>query len=154
MFKIGEKSHLWQNDETFFCSNLYRSVEFCRSLQSQTITITYSKLTAITKNTPTNYVAEILQKQLFISTSTNPDGCHMSNFYRPKRSQHGKRFFKVQQSLLENSSEMNKLPCFTKTAFSPVTKFFVMGTNFPSQDFWVMESFNWLTLGQLKYSMK
>ena len=42
---------------------------------------------------------------------------------------------KVQQSLLESSSELDKLPCFTKTAFSPVTKFFVMGTNFPSQDF-------------------
>ena len=27
MFKTGEKSRLCQNDETFFCSNLYRSVE-------------------------------------------------------------------------------------------------------------------------------
>ena len=42
---------------------------------------------------------------------------------------------KIQQSLLESSSEMDKLPCFTKTAFSHVTKVFVMGTNFPSQDF-------------------
>ena len=42
---------------------------------------------------------------------------------------------KVQQSLLESSSEMDKLPYSTKTAFSPVTKVTVMGTNFPSQDF-------------------
>ena len=83
MFKTGEKSHLCQNDETFFCSNLYRSVKITDlyiSLKSQTITITYSKLTAITKNTPINYVVEILQKQHFIKTSTNPEGCHMSNF--------------------------------------------------------------------------
>ena len=26
MFKTGEKSHLCQNDEKIFCSNLYRSV--------------------------------------------------------------------------------------------------------------------------------
>ena len=129
MFKTGEKSHLWQNDETFFCSNLYRS------LQSQTITITYSKLAAITKNTPTNYVAEILQKQFFINTSTNPDGCPMSNFISQNEVNMANEPLKVQQSPLESSSEMDKLPCFTKTAFSPVTNFFVMGTNFPSQDF-------------------
>ena len=138
MFKTGEKSHLWQNDETFFCSSLYRSVEFAdlyRSLQSQTITITYSKLTAITKNTPTNYVAEILQKQLFINTSTNPDGCHMSNFIGQNEVNMANEPLKVQQSLLESSSEMDKLPCFTKTAFSPVTKFFMMGQIFLFQDF-------------------
>ena len=28
---------------------------------------------------------------------------------------------------------MDKLPCFTKTALSPVTKVTVMGTNFPPQ---------------------
>ena len=135
MFKTGEKSHLWQNDETFFCSNLYRSVEFCRSLQSQTITITYSKITAITTNTPTNYVAEILQKQFFINTSTNPDGCHMSNFFGQNEVNMANEPLEIQQSLLESSSEMDELPFFTKTAFSHVTKFFVMGTNFPSQDF-------------------
>ena len=83
MFKTGEKSQLCQNDETFFCSNLYRSVEITdlyRSLQSQTITITYSKLTTMTKNTSINYVVEILQKQYVIKTSINPEGCHMSNF--------------------------------------------------------------------------
>ena len=108
----------------------------CGSLQSQTITITYSKLAAITKNTSTNYVTEILQKQLFINTSTNPDGCHMSNFIGQNEVNMANEPLKVQQSLLESSSEMDKLPCFTKTAaFSPVTKFFVMGTNFHSQDF-------------------
>ena len=41
MFKTREKFHLCQNDETFFCSILYRSVEITdlyRSLQSQTMT--------------------------------------------------------------------------------------------------------------------
>ena len=41
MFKTGKKSHLCQNDEKSFCSNLYRSVEITdlhRSLQSQTMT--------------------------------------------------------------------------------------------------------------------
>ena len=36
MFKTREKFHLCQNDETFFCSNLYRSVkilQICMDLQ-------------------------------------------------------------------------------------------------------------------------
>ena len=36
MFKTREKSHLCQNDETFFCSNLYRSIkilQICMDLQ-------------------------------------------------------------------------------------------------------------------------
>ena len=40
-FKTGEKSHLCETDETFYCSNLYRSVEITdlyTSLQSQTMT--------------------------------------------------------------------------------------------------------------------
>ena len=51
-------------------------------------------------------------------------GCHVK-FYLPKRSQYGKR---ASQRLantsgkLESSSEMDKLPCCTKTALSPVTK--------------------------------
>ena len=89
MSKTGEKSHFCQNDETFFCSNLYRSVEFCRSSQiftdpnnDQKITITYSELPETIKITPTNHVQEILQQQHFINTSTNPEGCHMSDFIR------------------------------------------------------------------------
>ena len=94
MFKTGEKSHLCQNDETFFCSNLYRSVEITdlyRSLQNQTITITYSKLTAITKSTPTNNVAEILQKTTLHQHIDQPRMLPHVKFYRPKRSQYGKR---------------------------------------------------------------
>ena len=37
-------------------------------------------ITAITKTTPANHVPEILQPQHSINTSTNPEGCHMSNF--------------------------------------------------------------------------
>ena len=76
MFKTGEKSHLFQNCETFFCSNLYRSV-----------IISNNKLTAITKNTPTNYVAEILQQQHINQPRMLP---HVK-VYLPKRSQYGKR---------------------------------------------------------------
>ena len=79
--------------------------------------------------------AEKLQKQLFINTSTNPDGCQMSNFIGQNEVNMANEPLNVKQSLLKSSSEMDKLPCFTKTAFSPVTKFFVMGTNFLSQDF-------------------
>ena len=42
---------------------------------------------------------------------------------------------KVQQPLLESSSEMNKLRCITNTALSAVTKITVIGTNFPSREF-------------------
>ena len=49
---------------------------------------------------------------------------------------------KVQQPLLESSNEMDHLRCITNTALSPATKITVMGTNFPSRDFRVMESFN------------
>ena len=42
---------------------------------------------------------------------------------------------KVQQLLLESSSEIDKLRCITNTAHFPVTKTSVMGTNFPSREF-------------------
>ena len=42
---------------------------------------------------------------------------------------------KVQQPLLESSSEMDKLRCISNTAHSPVTETAVMGTNFPSREF-------------------
>ena len=42
---------------------------------------------------------------------------------------------KVQQTLGEVSSEMDKLRCITNTALSPVTKITVMRTNFPSREF-------------------
>ena len=96
MFKFREKSHLFQNDETFFCSSLYRSVEFCRSLQIQTMT----KLPEITKITPTNHVHEMLQQQHFINASTNPKGCHMSNFIGQNEINMTNELLKVQQPLL------------------------------------------------------
>ena len=46
----------------------------------ESITITHSKLPASTKTTPANHDPKILQQQhLNNNTSTNPDGCHMSN---------------------------------------------------------------------------
>ena len=49
---------------------------------------------------------------------------------------------KVEQPLLESSSEIDKLACKTNTKHSPHTKLTVMGTSFPAQEFWAMETFN------------
>ena len=54
----------------------------------------------------------------------------MSNFIRQNEVNKANELLKVQQPLLESSSEMDKLRCKTKTAHSPVTKTTVMGTNF------------------------
>ena len=79
--------------------------------------------------------SEIIQQQHFTNTYTDPEGCHMSNFIRQNEFNIANELLKVQQPLLESSSEMNKLPCITNTAHSPVTIITVMGTNFPSQEF-------------------
>ena len=100
--------------------------------------MTYSESPEIIKITPTNHVPEILQQQHFINTSTNPEGCHMSNFIRQIISYEvnkANELLKVQQPLLESSSEMDKLRCITNTAHSPVTITTVMGTNFSSREF-------------------
>ena len=52
------------------------------------------------------------------------------------------KLLKVQQPLLESSSEMDKSRCMTNRTHSPVTKITVMGTNFPSREFSVIESIN------------
>ena len=70
--------------------------------------LTYSNLTAITKNTPANYVAEILQKQHFINTSTDPEGCHMSNFICQNEVNMANEPLEVEQPLLQSSSEIDK----------------------------------------------
>ena len=53
----------------------------------------------------------------------------MSNFIRQNEVNMANEPLKVQQPLLESSSEMDKLRCITNTAHSPVTKTTVMGTN-------------------------
>ena len=53
--------------------------------------MTYSELPAITNNTPTNLVAEIIQQQQFINTYTNPEGCHVTNFIRQNEDEYGKK---------------------------------------------------------------
>ena len=70
-----------------------------------------------------------------LSTHTYPEGCHMSNFIRQNEVNKANELLKVQQPLLESSSEMDKLRCITNTVHSPVTKTTVMGTNFPSREF-------------------
>ena len=59
----------------------------------------------------------------------------MSNFICQNEVNMANEPFKVQQPLLESSSEMDKLPWFTKTALSPVTKITFMGTRVPAQEF-------------------
>ena len=63
----------------------------------------------------------------------------MSNFICQNEVNMANEPLKVQQPLLKSSSEIDKLRC---TALSPVTKITVMGTNFPSREFWGMENFN------------
>ena len=135
MFKTRE------NDVKMMKHFLQHSVQICRVLQifpepnnDQYNTITYSKLT-ITMITPTNDVSEILQHQHFINTSTNPEGCHKSNFIRQNEVNMAKDPFKVQQPILESSSEMDKLQCITNAAHSLVTITTVMGTIFFLENF-------------------
>ena len=59
-----------------------------------------------------------------------------------KRVNPGNEPLKFEQPLLESSSEMDKLACKTNTKHSPHTKLAVMGTSFPAQEFWAMETFN------------
>ena len=124
--------------------DLCESVQICRFLQiftnlyrSKQGPVNYYKVFRVTRNYQNysnKYVAEILQQQHFINTSTNPEGCHMSNFIRQNKVKKANELLKVQQPLLESSSEIDKLRCFTNTAHSPVTKTTVMGTNFPSRE--------------------
>ena len=83
---------------------------------------TCSEFPAITKSTPANHVAEILQLQHSINTSTNPVGCHMSNFIRQNEVNMANEPLKVEKPLLESSSEIDKLQCITNTQHSPDTK--------------------------------
>ena len=59
----------------------------------------------------------------------------MSNFIRQNEVNKANELLKVQQPLLESSSEMDKLRCIANTVHSPVTKTTVMGTNFPCREF-------------------
>ena len=59
----------------------------------------------------------------------------MSSFIRQNEVKKANELLKVQQPLLESSSEMDKLRCITNTTHSSVTKTTVMGTNFPSRKF-------------------
>ena len=66
----------------------------------------------------------------------------MSNFIRQNEVNRANELLKVEKPLLESSSEMDKLQCITNTEHSPDTKITVMGTRFPAQEFWAMETFN------------
>ena len=58
----------------------------------------------------------------------------MSNFIRQNEVNMATEPLKVQQQLLESSSEMDKLRCINKTAHSPVTIITAMESNFPSPE--------------------
>ena len=59
------------------------------------------ELPGITEITPTNHVPKILQQQHFITASTNPECCHMSNFICLNEVNMANKPLKVQQLLLE-----------------------------------------------------
>ena len=73
------------------------------------ITITYSEFPAIT--TPASHVLKILQPKHFINPSTNPEGCHMSNFNRQNEGKMANEPLKVEKPILGSSGEMDKLLC-------------------------------------------
>ena len=54
----------------------------------------------------------------------------MSKFIRQNEVNMANEPLKVEKPLLENSSEIDKLPCITNTEHSPYTKMTVMGQNF------------------------
>ena len=62
---------------------------------------------AITKTNLANHVSEILQPHLFINTSTNPDGGHMSHYIRQIKVNMANDHLKAEQPLRESSSERN-----------------------------------------------
>ena len=70
-----------------------------------------------------------------MNTSTNPEGCHMSNFIFQNEVNMANEPLKIQQPYLESSSKMDKLRCITNTALSPGTKINLQGTNCPSREF-------------------
>ena len=84
----------------------------------------------MTNTTPANHVPKILQKQHSVNT-----GGHMSNFIRQNEVNLADEPLKVEQPLLESSSEMDNLQCITNTEHSPDTKITVMGTRFLAQEF-------------------
>ena len=89
----------------------------------------------MTKTTSATHLHEILQQQLFINLSTNPDSRHMFNFIRQNEINMANEPVKVEHPLLESSSEMDKLPCLASTEHSPDTKIIVIGTSIPAQEF-------------------
>ena len=95
----------------------------------------YSNIPAITKTTPANHVPETLQPHSFINTSTNPDGSHMYNYIRQIEVNIANEPLKVEQQILESSSEIDKLPCKTYTKHSPDTGITLMGTVFLLKNF-------------------
>ena len=61
----------------------------------------YSKCPAIAKTTSANH-PEMLLKQPFINTCTNPDGVHVSNYIRQIEVDMENEPLKVEQPLLES----------------------------------------------------
>ena len=59
----------------------------------------------------------------------------MSNHIRQNEVNVTKKPLKVLKPLLESSRELDNLQCITNTEHSPDTKFTVMGTRVPAQEF-------------------
>ena len=94
MFKTGEKSHLCQNDETFFCSNLDRSVEITDLYRAKQWPINYNNVFQ-TSSRYWKYSNKLCCGNIITTTLyqhiDQPRRLPHVKFYLPKQSQYGKR---------------------------------------------------------------
>ena len=89
----------------------------------------FRKFPAMTKTTPGNLVSEIFLPYHFIKPSTNPKSSHMSDYIHQNYVNVSNEPVKVEQQLLEISSEMDNYPCITITENSSDTKITIMRTS-------------------------
>ena len=89
----------------------------------------FQKFPAMTETIPGNHVSEIFLPYHFIKTSTNLKSGHMSDYIHQNYVNVSNEPIKVEQPILESSSEMDNFPCITITEHSADTKITIMRTN-------------------------
>ena len=77
----------------------------------------------------------------------------MSNYIRQNEGNVAKQPLKVEKPLLESSSQIDKITVYQYRTF-PRDQNYRAGDKLSASEFCVMESFNWLSLGQLEYLLK
>ena len=83
----------------------------------------------MTETIPGNHVSEIFLPYHFIKTSTNLKSGHMSDYIHQNYVNVSNEPIKVEQPILESSSEMDNFPCITITEHSADTKITIMRTS-------------------------